>query len=49
MHRFRETPNSVGSIEALADELTGLFNRRAFKQSADKCFELSRRGSGADR
>jgi diguanylate cyclase (GGDEF)-like protein len=30
--------------DSTTDELTGLYNRRAFRQRADKCFELSRRG-----
>lgn len=31
-------------VDSTTDELTGLYNRRAFRQRADKSFELSRRG-----
>jgi diguanylate cyclase (GGDEF)-like protein len=31
-------------LDSTTDELTGLYNRRAFRQKAEKCFALSRRG-----
>jgi len=31
-------------MDSTTDELTGLYNRRAFRQKAEKCFALSRRG-----